>query len=524
VLPLRGRTEINMRMSISKKIYMEIDPPDTASFTADKDRIIRALKKDFGDISFPMKTFQKYYKLLRDFDWKLTVTMIMKGYVWEIIRIERGNTTDVHYGFAADLGSTTIAMQLVNLNTGRVLAEKVMFNSQRKIGDEILSRIFYVKDNDLRLSELQKQAADDLNLLIGDLCKASNISQDNCSVMVISGNTTMIHFLLGFDPWFIFHNPYTPAFNSAEFVPGENLGLTIPGFVYCLPSAANYIGGDTISGLLASGMYHRSELALYMDFGTNGEMVLGNNTFLLSAAGAAGPALEGGISKQGMPAKPGAIDSVRITKGDFAATTIQNEKPIGICGSGIVDLLAEMFLEGWIDPSGAFVPGKSERIVTRENMYCVVYAWAHESGTGEECLFTQRDIFSFMETKAAANTMVSYLLETYGIGPGELKKVYLAGAFGRYLNLESAITIGLYPDLPRDRFTVLGNASLLGAYMLLTDAKLYDTAESLIEKIDYLSLGEAQDFLTKMYAAKFLPHTDLDAYPSVQEKLKQRRT
>jgi uncharacterized 2Fe-2S/4Fe-4S cluster protein (DUF4445 family) len=156
-------------------------------------------------------------------------------------------------------------------------------------------------------------------------------------------------------------------------------------------------------------------------------------------------------------------------------------------------------------------------------MYCVVYAWPHESGSGEECIFTQRDIFSFMETKAAANTLVSYLLEASGVSPDELKRVYLAGAFGKYLNLESAIAIGIYTDLPRDRFSILGNASLQGAYMMLIDAELYDAAEKMVEKIDYLSLGEARDFLTKMYAAKFLPHTNLEAYPSVQKMLKQRR-
>ncbi len=509
--------------SISKKIYIEISPPGYTGITADRDRIIRALNNDFGAVSFPMKTFHKYYKLLRDFDWKLTVTMIMKENEWEIVRIERGDTTAAHYGFAADLGSTTINMRLVNLNTGGVLAQKSMFNSQRKIGDEILSRIFYVKDNDLRLSELQKQTADDLNLLADDLCKLASIAPEDCSAMVVSGNTTMIHFLLGFDPWFVFHTPYTPAFNSCGFVSGDALGLKIPGLVYCPPSAANYIGGDVISGLLASGMYLHDELSLFMDIGTNGEMVLGNNEFLLAAAGAAGPALEGGISRQGMQAKPGAVDSVKISKGEFFVTTIQNEKPIGICGSGIVDLIAEMFLEGWIDPSGTFIPDKSERIVVRDGMYCVVYAWPHESGSGEECIFTQRDIFSFMETKAAANTMVSYLLEASGVSPDELKRVYLAGAFGKYLNLESAIAIGIYPDLPRDRFSILGNASLQGAYMMLIDAELYDAAEKMVEKIDYLSLGEARDFLTKMYAAKFLPHTNLEAYPSVQKMLKQRR-
>ncbi|NLA87053.1 MAG: ATP-binding protein, partial [Clostridiales bacterium] len=381
---------------------------------------------------------------------------------------------------------------------------------------------FYVKDNEEHLNELHSSTLETIRQLMQALEKASCIPASDCSIMVISGNTTMIHFLLGIDPWFVFHWPYTPAFNSCGFLYGNSLDLPFPGLIYCLPSVANYGGGDIVSGVLCSELYLRDELALYVDIGTNGEMVLGNKDFLLMAAGAAGPALEGGISKQGMQAKPGAVDSVIISGNVLTLTTIQNARPIGICGSGIVDLIAQMLLEGWIDMSGTFVPGKSERIVSRENEYAVLYARSDESGSGEELIFTQHDIFSFMDTKAAANTMIVYLLDAAGIEPGEVRRIYLAGAFGKYLNLESAITIGLYPDLPRERFVVLGNGSLLGASKLLLDASLYHTAEEIIEKIDYLSLGEMPDFLTKMYAAKFLPHTDLDLYPSVKEKLMRR--
>ncbi|SHI14768.1 Uncharacterized 2Fe-2 and 4Fe-4S clusters-containing protein, contains DUF4445 domain [Sporobacter termitidis DSM 10068] len=507
---------------MARKIYIELTPPSEGDAVADKDRIIRALEKDFGSVVMSYDVLKAHYMLLRNFDWKLTVTMIMKGHEWEIIQIERGNTTDKNYGYAVDLGSTTIIMQLVDLATGVILGQESMFNAQIRFGDEILSRIFYAKDKAEHLQEIQVCTLMSLNELIASLQKLTGISSSDCGIMVIGGNTTMIHFLLGLDPWFIFHAPYSPAFNSCGFIRASSLNLQFPGLVYCYPSAANYIGGDIISGLIASELYLNSPISLYMDIGTNGEMILGNNEFLLAAAGAAGPALEGGISKYGMQAKPGAVDSVKIVDNQIVLTTIQNQKPLGICGSGIVDLLAEMLLEGWIDRSGAFVPERSERIVQREEEYAVVYAWSSESASGEELLFTQNDIFSYMDTKAAANTMVAYLLEASGVSPQDIKKVYLAGAFGTHLNLESAITIGLYPDLPRDRFVILGNGSLAGACKLLLDASLYYTSESIIEKMVYLSLGEATDFLTKMFAAKFLPHTDLDLYPTVKEKLKSR--
>ncbi|WP_418219639.1 ASKHA domain-containing protein [Candidatus Formimonas warabiya] len=439
------------------------------------------------------------------------------------MRIERGDTTDKNYAYAADLGSTTVVMQLVDLNSGSILGEESIFNHQIPFGDEILSRIIYAQDNEAHLKEIQKCTLLNFSELMDKLHDKTGISPAECGALVMGGNTTMIHFLFGIDPWCIFYTPYTPSFNSSGFISGREFELPFDGLVYCFPSVANYLGGDIISGLLTSEMYKSSELALYVDIGTNGEMLLGNDQFMLAAAGAAGPALEGGISKQGMKASAGAVDSVRIVDHEMIITTIQNEKPIGICGSGIVDLLAEMLLEGWIDYAGAFVPGKSERIVMREGEYAVVYAWENESGSHQELVFSQSDIFKFMDTKAAANTMVAFLVETLGIEIDDIQKVYAAGAFGTHLNLESAITIGLYPDLPRERFVNIGNGSLKGACMLLKNAELFSSAESIIEKIVYLSLAEAKDFLMKMHAAKFLPHTNFDLYPSVMEKLKRRR-
>ena len=512
-----------MMNAICKKLYIELTPPAPGDATADRDRLMRALRERLGEVNLSQETFRRYYLLLRDFDWRLTVTLVNTGRAWEVVRLERGDTSAKCCGLAADLGSSTVIMRLLDLNSGEVLGEESVFNPQIKFGDEILSRIFYVKDSPERLREMQSLTVAAFNRLISALCEGAGVSAEDCGALSVAGNTTMIHLLLGFDPWHVFHTPYAPAFNSAGFTPARELGLDFPGLVYCFPSVSNYVGGDIVSGLLASGMHKKHELALFMDIGTNGEMLLGSDEFLLSTAGAAGPALEGGISRQGMQAKPGAIDTVKIRGGELTYTTIGNEKPLGICGSGIVDLLAEMLLEGWIDSAGSFQPEKSPRIVEREGEYAVAYAWSGESGSGDELLFTQRDISGYMNTKAAANTMVSFLLDASGAKAGDIKRLYLAGAFGTHLNIESAITIGLYPDMPRDRFVILGNGSLLGAQRLLTDAELCGEAESAIERIDYLPLSEETDFLTKMYAAKFLPHTDITLYPSVAAEMKRRR-
>ncbi|HVI40332.1 MAG TPA: ASKHA domain-containing protein [Anaerovoracaceae bacterium] len=512
-----------MKDAICKKKYLELGAPGNGDSVADIDRILQALKPEYGEVQISIETMRLSYKLLRDFDWKLTVTLVQKGFAWEIVNFERGNTSDKNFAYVADLGSTTVAMQLIDLNTGNILCEESVVNHQVRFGTDILSRIFYVKDNDAHLREIQQCTLLNFIELMDKIQTATGISPDKCGALIVGGNTTMIHFLLGIDPWFIFYTPYTPVFNRSGFFAGREIGLPFNGVVYCFPSIANYLGGDIISGLLVSKMYEQSELALYMDIGTNGEMILGNNEFLISAAGAAGPALEGGISKQGMRAKAGAVDSVQIVQNQLRITTIENAKPMGICGSGIVDLLAEMLLEGWIDYSGRFIPGRSERILIRDGEYVIVYAWECESALNEDLIFSQTDILRFMDTKAAVNTMVEFLLDVLGITPDKIQRVYMAGAFGTYINIESGITIGLYPDLPRERFVQLGNGSIKGACELLKDADQLLVIEDLISNITYLSLAEATDFLSKMSAAKFLPHTDFSLYPTVIEKIKSRK-
>ncbi|RBP61388.1 uncharacterized 2Fe-2S/4Fe-4S cluster protein (DUF4445 family) [Alkalibaculum bacchi] len=511
-----------MKKSLSQKVFLELDLPGGADTIGDRDRIVRALIPQFNHIKFSMETLIKYYKVLRESNWQITVSLIWTGDYWELVRIEKGDTTQKHYGYAVDLGSTTVFMQLIDLNTGTILAEDSVFNNQIAFGEDILSRIFYAKGKEEHLQEIKKYTIDSIRTLMEKLEKNTGILSTDCDIMVLGGNTTMVHFLLGIDPWFIFHTPYTPTFNHFGFLRSELLDLPFNGLLYAFPSVANYLGGDVVSGILASDMTEKSEMALYIDIGTNGEMVLGNDRFLLTIAGAAGPALEGGISKHGMQAKPGAVDTVKIQNNEMILTTIENRKPVGICGSGIVDLIAEMLLEGWIDFGGRFNEGKSDRIVKREGDWAVAYAWEHESASGEELLFTETDIAMYLDTKAAANTMIEILLENSGVEASAVQRVYMAGAFGKYMNLESAITIGLYPDLPRDRFVRIGNGSLQGAYALLMNRELIEKVEEIYASMNYLQLEEAADFLTKMYAAKFLPHTNLNLYPTVKEKLLNR--
>ncbi|SCH74141.1 methylamine methyltransferase corrinoid protein reductive activase [uncultured Clostridium sp.] len=508
--------------SLSEKIYLELNIPDSNDTTGDKDRILNFLNAKYKNVIMPYNITKSLYPLCRNNNFKITVTMVKRENDWIITRIEENDTTNEHYGLAVDLGSTTIIMQLINLNNGYIISEESVFNKQIKYGDDILSRIFYTKENKYGLEEIKNITIESLKELLSSLENKTNIHVRECPIMTIAGNTTMIHFLLGLDPWTIFQYPFTPVLNDCGFIYGKDLDLPINGYVYCFPSVANYLGGDIISGLLYTGIHKKDKLSAFIDIGTNGELVIGNKDFLVAAAGAAGPALEGGISKYGMRATTGAIDSIKIINNKIIYTTINNEKPKGICGSGIVDLISELFLNKCIDFAGTLLPNNSPSIIKFENDYAVEYVSQEESFNGISLTFTQNDIKQFLKTKAAANTMVAYLLEEIGLDINDLDLFYIAGAFGTHLNLNAAITIGIYPDLESNKIICPGNTSLKGAYNLLTNRYLLNDIYEIKNNIEYLQLSNATDFVEKMRAASFLPHTNLDSYPSVKKELIKR--
>ena len=295
--------------------------------------------------------------------------------------------------------------------------------------------------------------------------------------------------------------------------------MQFEGQVYIIPAASNYVGGDIVSGLLSLDLHKKEEIGLFFDIGTNGELVLGNRDWLLAGAGAAGPALEGYISRYGMRAGEGTIDSIKIQDGQLQFTTIGNKRPIGICGSGIIDLIAEMRLNGWINIAGELNPTASTRIQRIGGELAAVYATAEESASGELLYFSQTDIMQYLDTKAAAYTMIECILESAAIAFEDIEKCYLSGAFPAHSNLESAIAVGIFPDLPREKYKVLKNSSLDGARMLLLDRSRLDDIKDLLDRIYCIQFASIPDFLVRMQAAKFIPHTDMKRYPTIREKL-----
>ena len=555
---------------LSRKIYLKLPLPTEDDPRSDQQRILDSLAAAGVEerVHIPVHILRKLYPLLDNAKWKITVSLAWNGENWEMVEIEEGDTTAQHYGLAVDLGSTTVVARLLDCNSGEILKEVSCFNKQIQWGTDILSRIFYCKDNREKLEEVRRATVESIcecldkldaslemqgtpseqkteNNGVSESCddrgaknaaqKARSISRSALS-MVIAGNTTMIHFLLGMDAFCVFYTPHAVHADCPGFQLARDLDIPLKGYVYCYPAKSNYLGGDIISGMIDTELYKKNEISVFFDIGTNGELVIGNKEFLLCGAGAAGPALEGGVVRTGMRADIGAVDEVKIRDGNIYVHVIgshkedsgsheknsgnheensSGEEPRGICGSGIIDLIAELFLEGWIDIRGKLSPEKSPLIQERDNQLCVKYA--------PGLYFYQKDIDEFIRTKSAAHTMVEIMLRESGLDLNQADRFYVAGAFGKHVSKESAITIGMYPDMDRDHIINAGNSSLEGAQKLLLNRSLLTDIDQILEEMVYIQFAEVEDFLELMVAAQALPHTDYKRYPTVMEKLKERQ-
>lgn len=500
-----------MTDGLSRKIYMELDPPTKEDAVSDQERIMSRLRDQFGQVRMPCRLLRALYPLCVEAGWKLTATLAFDGQSWEVTGLEAGDTSEKHYGVCADLGSTTVIVQLIDCGTGAVLAQESVYNEQIAFGSDILNRIFYAKDNPEHLEELRLAAVRSFEKAFEKIREKTGVAPQEYASMTVAGNMTMIHFLVGMDAFCIFSAPYAVHADRPGFLWAKDLGFPFEGYVYCYPAKANYLGGDIISGMIATGIPDKEEISVFLDVGTNGELVIGNQDFLMCGAGAAGPALEGGSVKTGMTANAGAVQYVKLDGQEFALDVIGGCEPRGICGSGIVDLVAELFLHGWVDIRGQFVPEASDKIRMQGEEYAVEYA--------PGLYFYQSDLDEFLRTKAAAGTMVEYMMNLIGMPMDAVGEFMIAGAFGTHINKESAVTIGMYPDMDRDRLILPGNTSLRGAYEMLLHRENLERVDWILEQMEYVQFGEVEQFIHLMDGARALPHTDMERYPSVKRKL-----
>ncbi|MGI6678498.1 MAG: ASKHA domain-containing protein [Dehalobacterium sp.] len=508
---------------LTKKIAMNIPPRRAGDNRGDVDTLRQILTRKLGaSVEIPLSLMASIQEILHSKVQQMTVTLAAGSFFddqdqvtsWRLIEIEKGDQSAVHLGIAVDIGTTTVVVYLVDMTTGRILDQASDYNHQIQLGEDILSRIMAAA-SPAGLSSLQSLIVDTLNSLVYEVCREAAVKSEDIRAVCLGANTTMTHLLLGLNPASICRAPYIPMVNNPGIFTAGEIGLKIHPLapVYCLPSVGSYLGGDVIGGIIVSGMHQEEELSLFADVGTNGEFVIGNQDWLVACAGAAGPALEGGVTEWGMRAEEGAIDSVHIHNDQVTYTTIHGSPARGICGSGLIDALAELFLSGLIDRGAHFTDGREFFVLVPQE----------ETAHGQDIIISQKDINNLMRTKGAVNTALEVLVEGVGCTWQEICKFYAAGAFGQYIPIESAVMIGLYPDLPRERMIRLGNSSGEGARQVLISNQKRLECEKVAGKITYFEMNDNASFMDKYAGSKFLPHTNLDLYPSVQEELNKRR-
>jgi uncharacterized 2Fe-2S/4Fe-4S cluster protein (DUF4445 family) len=424
---------------------------------------------------------------------------------------------------AIDIGTTSNVVYLVNLESGEVVDTAADYNGQVTRGEDVISRIIYAGKNG-GLQELQTLVVGTLNRLIERMCRRQHIEPTEITKIIVAGNTTMMHLFLALPPEVIRKSPFVPTINHIPPMLAHNVGLAVhpEASLDCLPGVASYVGADITAGVVSSGLDRTGVLTMFIDIGTNGEIVLGDGSWMISCACSAGPAFEGAGVQFGMRATAGAIEEVWIDQRTLEPTirVIGNEKPRGICGSGLISLLSEMFVTGVVDKGGNFnVMSGSERVRPGEHGGEYVVAWGRESADGRDIVITKVDVDNLLRAKAAIYAGFSVLAHSVGLRLEDVQEFIVAGAFGQYLNIEKAIQIGLLPDMPWERFKFLGNTSVLGAYMALLSRRARAEIAEAARKLTYLELSADNSFYDQFTSALFLPHTDIGKFPSVQEAL-----
>jgi len=518
-------TEKNNNKSLIKTV--SLTPPSLQDNTADAERLIMAMQSHLktNAVDIDLYLLRELPVLLRKWNYNVRCIFLKDRSRWILTGITNSTDTTPIAGIAVDLGTTKVVLRIIDLSTDQILAEATFDNPQIALGPDILTRIHY-SDQDEGLKKINRLIIDGLNQMIEKLCGSCNIKPDNIYAVSVAGNTAMTHFFMGLNPHWLIREPYIPVVNKPGPIKAKELGININPLarVIIFPNVGSYFGGDLIAGILFSGIYKKEDISILVDVGTNAEVLLGNKHWLVACAGAAGPALEGGVTKIGMLAGPGVIDRITIDPDSFniKAHTIDDKPPKGICGSGLIDLAACLFLYGIIDIRGRFVPSMCGNRLKKDkdNMKYYVVVPANESGTGSDLTISQADLDSLIRSKAAMYTILETITSSVGMSLKDLSTFYVAGTFGSYIDPKSAISIGMLPDLPIDSYKSLGNSSLGGATMAITSDCLNEI-NNIRDRITYLELNVNQEFMNRFSAAKFLPHTDISLFPSVQPQRHQ---
>jgi uncharacterized 2Fe-2S/4Fe-4S cluster protein (DUF4445 family) len=523
-----------------EKIFLTLPEPSLENPTADQERLLETVsKRRPGALQMGLKVTRELPRVLRDrqvkrsswtwtWDGRVTAVVAPRSDVNEVIDVEQGDTSDRSYGLALDIGTTTVVAHLVDLTSGTTREAAAKYNSQIKCGADVISRINTARQPG-GAEALHQAIIQDVESLIDDLVQRAHVGRRDIYCVVAAGNTAMLHFLLGLDADLIRLSPFVPAATSPPPVRAAELGLRIHprGILYTLPMVGSFVGGDLTAGILFSGMHESDELSLLLDIGTNGEVVLGNKEFIVACSASAGPAFEGGSVTCGMRATSGAIDSVRIFHRDMAvsATTVDGSPPVGLCGTGLIDALSEMFLAGIVDRSGCFQADAAPhrfRTSDEDGRPEFLLVAAGESGAQRDVVIRQSDVENLIRTKGSIYAAADSLVGSVGLSFDDVQKVYIAGGFGNRLDVASCVAVGLLPELPGERIQFIGNSCVAGAKLVMLRRSMLEEVYRIRDRICYQELMVDPTYMERFTSACFLPHTDLSRFPLVTQKLDGR--
>ncbi len=513
--------EVFVHSPLATKVYLELPPPTLDDKASDLERLYRGIRKvlDIPIMQTGLINIRRLGSLLRQSGWKVTVLLGKRNETTEIVSIEPGDTHERNYGVAFDIGTTTVVGQLVNLNTKEALGTKMTHNRQVVFGDDVITRIIYATEEN-GLEKLHHAVIDNMNEIVKELLAVRNLSLAEVNGVLCAGNATMMHLLLRVDPKFIRMEPYVSTANFVPTIRAAEAGIKINprGLLACVPGVSTYVGGDTVAGVLASGLSDAKELSILIDIGTNGEIVLGSREWMIAAAASAGPAFEGSGVSCGMRATSGAIQRVRLADPETVTLeTIGNAKPRGICGSGYIDALAELFTHRILDRDGKISRTvRSSRIRESDIGLEFVLAFKKDADVEADIVITEHDIENLKRSKASIYSAAAALLRKMNLRFEDVKRFYIAGGFGTYLDIEKAIAIGLLPDVERPRFAFIGNSSLIGAREMLLSYEAFKKAEEIAKKMTYLELSVEPGYMDEYVQALFFPHTDISRFASVK--------
>lgn len=510
-------------MQSVQALQVQLSPPSMDDNIDDLTRLRKALAaQGFAELDVPLHVLRIMAGILREAEWAPWVVLDVDQRDSSPARLIDLSVEPIHpYGAAIDIGTTTITTYLVDLISGEVVNSAAEYNGQIARGEDVISRIIFAgKEDGLKI--LGEQVRETIHALLERIRKRTGIDPQKIYKAAISGNTTMMHLFLGLPPETIRLSPFIPSINHPSPYSAWELDLNLhpQATVDCLPGVASYVGADITAGVLASNLTETNELTLFIDVGTNGETVLGTQEWMVTCACSAGPAFEGAGVVDGMRATTGAIEEVWVHTDTFEPTirVIGGGPPTGLCGSGLISLMAELFVTGVIDRAGNVkLDLDTPRVREGEHGPEYVVVWAAETESGQDIVLSKVDVDNLMRAKAAIYAGFSVLASNVGVDLADVQQVLVGGAFGKYINVENAIKIGLLPDLPWERFHFLGNTSVLGSYMALLSRQARQKVEDIAESMTYVELSADNTFFDAFTAALFLPHTEIKRFPSVAE-------